>query len=143
MTASSALRAPEPRQRTGSRAGRGAAERRRVRSAGLRNRAVVRLVAVIAAATAAVVLYLGLMSNVTRLSFELAHANRDRTHLIEETARLDDQIAHLESRERLAALAQSLGMRDPSTFAVATLRPQPVEKPSGLAFFPAVAHWLR
>jgi hypothetical protein len=144
MIAYDPQRSPEPPPRgAGSRAGRSAAERRRGRTAVLRHRAVLRTVAVLSIATLAVVAYLASMANVTRLNFELTRAARDRVALLGETTRLDDKLASLESRDRLELIAAGLGMRDPATFAVAVVRPQPVEKPSGLAFFPSVAHWLR
>ena len=58
-------------------------------------------------------------------------------------ARLDDGISQLESRDRLAPIADKLGMRDSAGYAVAIV-PRPVEeKPHGLAFLPIASNWLR
>ena len=70
-----------------------------------------------------------------RLNYELGKEAQVRARLTDQTTRLDDQIARLESRERLARVAAALGMREPESFAAVTL---PVERPPmpphGLAF---------
>jgi len=134
-----------PRSRAGSRAGRTAAEQRRERTAALRNRTLVRIVAGLFVATIGVVTYLALMANVTRLDYEISKAGREQTRLVEEGIRLDDQIARLESRDRLARIAAQLGMRDAQAFTVATLPAPPrtvPAPPAGLAFL-TMQKWLR
>ena len=84
--------------------------------------------------------YVMLTSNLTSLNYALANAEGQRTVLQQDVQRLDDQIAHLESRERLSQVAAQLGMRDPARFEIVTLAP-PVhdEEAGGLAFL----GWLR
>jgi hypothetical protein len=55
--------------------------------------------------------------------------------------RLDDRIAHLQSRERLADLAARLHMHDPHVYAVVDV-PGPVVAPpsNGIAFLGAFFH---
>ena len=85
-------------------------------------------------------LYVMLTSNLTGLTYALASAETQRTQLQGDVQRLDDQIAHLESRERLAQIAAKLGMRDPSRYEIVTLAPlEPEPKPGGIAFL----GWLR
>jgi cell division protein FtsB len=139
---------PEParKPRGNARVARGAAMVRRQRTASMRYRAIVRTLATLAVLTFAVVAYLGLMANVTRMNFEYTKVARDRARLLDESVRLDDQIAHLQSRERLAALASRLGMRESGRFQVATIpsAPRLAEQPAhGLALLPAVSDWLR
>ena len=129
------------------RTARGAAERRRTRTASLRYRSLVEILSALGVATVVVVVYLGLMANETRLSYENGKLVRERTRLVEAVARLDDQVARMESRERLAALAAGLGMRDSERFDVAILPPPPAavtaQPPSGIALIPTLASWFR
>ncbi len=132
---------PNPeRLRTGTRAGRSAVARRRAHARKLQYAGFLRLFATVGALTFAIVFYLGLMANVTRLNYELAKTLQERARLIDETSRLDDGIARLSSRERLGAVAAALGMHEPQTFAEIAL---PVERhtehSSGLAFL----NWLK
>jgi cell division protein FtsL len=148
MTVAALQYRPEParKPRGNVRVARGAATVRRQRSVSLRYRSIVRTLAALAIVTFAVVAYLSLMANVTRMNFEYTKVARERARLLDETVRLDDQIAHLQSRERLAALASSLGMRASRQFQVATLpsSPRVAEQPArGLALLPAVSDWLR
>jgi cell division protein FtsL len=136
---------PQPQTaRAGSRAGQTAAQLRRARTARSRHRTLVMGLGGLAIATLVVLSYLWLMSNTYQLNYQIQALDNKRTTLAEESARLDDTIAQLESRERLAALADSLGMRDPRRFALVTVPPaQPVERPRGLAFLPIATNWLR
>jgi len=114
-------------------------QRRRGHRLRARYRALVRIVSTVGALTAIVVLYLVLLTNVTRLNYELTKAAGERAGLVEESGRLDDQIARLESRDRLSLLAARLGMHESLTFAEI---PQPVAaapKPGG----PAILSWLK
>ncbi len=120
-----------------SRAARGAAQRRRARPRRMRYVMSVRIAAVASALTACVVVYLALMGNVERMNYELARADRLRAALIERSTQLDDTLARLRSRERLARVAQSLGMHESQTFAAITVPrdpAQPQAQPGGLAF---------
>jgi hypothetical protein len=121
--------------RSGTRAGRTAARSRRSHTRRMRYRNVVRILGTVAVLTMLVVFYLGLAANVMRLNYELGKVAHQRAQLIDQTSRLDDQIARLESRERLAAVAASLGMHQPATFAAVSLpAPGPRTPPHGLAF---------
>ncbi len=90
--------------------------------------------------TLAIVVYLSLMANVTRMNYDLSRSVRVKTQLVDESSRLDDKIARLSSRERLAQLAAKLHMQQPQTFAQVTLPQEHVAAaPRGLAFLP----WLK
>ncbi len=131
--------APE-RPRTGTRAGRGAVSRRRARTRRLRNAGFKRLFSTVFVVTLAVVVYLGLMANVTRMNYGLAKAAREKAQLVDATSRLDDRIARLESRERLGAVAGRLGMRESQSFIAVNVPPEHrAEAPHGLAFLT----WLK
>ena len=100
----------------------------------------VRIVSALAAVLAPVMIYVMLTSNLTGLNYALASAETQRTQMQQDLQRLDDRIAHLESRERLAQVASKLGMRDPLHYEVVTLTPPSSEKRhGGIAFL----GWLR
>jgi cytochrome c-type biogenesis protein CcmH/NrfG len=88
-----------------------------------------------------VMIYVLLMGNLTALNYSLAHAMQQKTALVEETMRLDDRIAQLQSRERLADVAARLHMHDPHVYAVVDV-PGPVVAPpsNGIAFLGALFH---
>ncbi len=109
------------RGRTGTRAGRNAVVRRRAKTKRMRYAVLRRTLLAVCTLTLCVFVYLGLMANVTRMNYELLRDDRVRARLIDETARLDDRIARLETRERLAGFAARLHMREPQTFAQVTL----------------------
>ncbi len=80
--------------------------------------------------------YVTLTANLTSLNYSLARAERDRTALLGDAQRRDEQIARLESPDRLAAVAGALQMHDPHVYAVVRiLEPKPQPKPAGLAVF--------
>lgn len=91
-----------------------------------------------------VMVYVMLTAHMTSLNYALAHASVHKSQLLEETARLDDRIAHLDSREHLAAIAAQLNMHDAREYAVVTL-PDVAPKPSphGIAFLGSVGDWLK
>ena len=130
---------PAPRT-AGTRSGRTAAAVRRERSRTRRYASFTRIFATVGALTFAIVIYLGLRANVTRMNYELSKTVRAKTALVDESSRLDDRIARLVTRERLAVLAKRLGMREPETFARVAL---PVDRPTpstrGIAFLT----WLK
>ena len=80
--------------------------------------------------------YVALTASLTSLNYSLARAERDRTELIDQTQRLDDRLARLQSSDRLAALAAKLKLHDPHVYAVVRVpEPKPPQpKPTGLAF---------
>ncbi len=88
-----------------------------------------------------VMTYVLLMGNLTALNYSLASATQQKSALVEETMRLDDRIAQLQSRERLAVLAARLHMHDPHVYAVVDV-PGPVVAPpsNGIAFLGAFFH---
>lgn len=88
-----------------------------------------------------VMTYVLLMGNLTALNYSLASAMQQKSALVEETMRLDDRIAQLQSRERLAVLAARLHMHDPHVYAVVDV-PGPVVAPpsNGIAFLGAFFH---
>ena len=130
---------PAPRV-VGTRAGRTAVARRRARARAERNAALVRVYATIALLTLAVVVYLALMANVTRLNYALAKSVRARAIATDASGRLDDEIARLSSRDRLGVLATRLGMHESQSFIALTLpHERHVEPPRGIALL----DWLR
>ena len=134
-----------PRRRSGTRAGRSAALRRKSRTRRLRYVLPARIVGAVGAVTLVIVAYLGLMANVQRLNYELAREGRLKSRLLAETARYDERLAELRSRETLARYARELGMHEPLVFARVTI-PEPsvvAQQPHGLALLSAVAPWLR
>ena len=88
-----------------------------------------------------VMIYVLLMGNLTALNYSLAHVTQQKSVLVEETMRLDDRIAQLQSRERLADIAARLHMHDPHVYAVVDV-PGPVVAPpsNGIAFLGAFFH---
>ena len=147
MTAASAVMYRRPVRKapalTNVRAARTAAHARRKRTAALRHQTILRAAAALVAMTAVVALYLFLQDNVTRLNYDLARAGRERDKLVVRTTALDDQIARLESRDRLAAVAAGLGMHDAGSFVVATIpAATAAERPRGIALL-SFTHWLR
>jgi hypothetical protein len=129
----------------GTRSGRTAVTRRRNHGVRRRYRALTGTCVGIGVATALVMVWLLLVAGISRTSYDLARVTRERAALQDQTTRLDDTIARLESRDRLAVVAAKLGMTDPRTFAVVQLSP-PVrtDAPSrGLALLSAIGDWIR
>ncbi|MBV8198039.1 MAG: hypothetical protein JO263_07885 [Candidatus Eremiobacteraeota bacterium] len=150
MSAVAVRKVPVVRRPSNVRSARTAAEVRRKRNSALRYRSVVRIVAALCIVTVMVVGYLWLLANVTRLNYELAKATQQKTRLLDESLRLDDEIAHLESRERLAAVAATLRMNEPRRFGVAVVSPVQetataarTDAARGVALLPAITDWLR
>ena len=98
-----------------------------------------RIATIFAVVLVPVMIYVLLMGNLTALNYSLAHATQKKIELQEETMRLDDRIARLESRERLAELAVKLHLHDPHVYAVVDV-PGPVVAPpaNGIAFLGAL-----
>jgi hypothetical protein len=117
------------------------AARRRARRTRLRGYGMLaRITLGVAVVLAPIMLYVLLMGNLTALNYSLAQANAHRLELQEETMRLDDRIAALESRDRLAVIAARLHLHDPQRYAVVDLpRPAP-PPPSGIAFLGSFFH---
>jgi hypothetical protein len=134
VIAPKALPQPQPRRHVRARdAARRRARRRQFHGYGMLARIALGLVA----ASAPVMLYVMLTANLTGLSFSLEHLNQQKVELQAETQRLDDRIAQLESRDRLAAVAAKLKMHDPGPTAYAVVelpRPAAPAAPGGIAF---------
>jgi len=133
---------PEPRVRN-VRTARAASQTRRKKSAQQRYHHLGRFVFCLSAVVVLLVGYVMLMANLTSLNYSVARAEKDRVALQDQTARLDDRIASLRSQERLAAIANKLGMRDAQAYAIVQL-PQPA-KPvvtSRLAVLSTLGGWL-
>jgi cell division protein FtsL len=116
-----------------------ATRRRKRRAWRLHYGASAKVLIVLAMVLAPVMLYVLLTTSLTSMDYQLDAANAQKAKLTGEVQRLDDRIAYLESRERLARIAAKLGMRDPSQYAVVALKPPPVQKTDGLAFL----GWLK
>jgi hypothetical protein len=132
-----------PRPRVGTRAGRGAVPRRHARARRKRYVGVVRILACVTLATVGIVIYLGLMANVTRMNYELSRNARTRAVLLDETSRLDDRLSRLTSHDRLLQIGKSLGMREPLTMAVVKLPSESRVEPDRLALLTSLAAWFR
>ncbi|MBV8151036.1 MAG: hypothetical protein JOY59_05715, partial [Candidatus Eremiobacteraeota bacterium] len=89
-----------------------ATERRRVHTHRSRYRGLLRIGSVLSVVVLGLLLYVTLTANVTGLNYGIGQAERERAQLTDEVQRLDDRIAHLESRERLSLVAAKLGMRE-------------------------------
>ena len=127
----------KPRPRTAA----AATEKRRVHAKRSRYRSLKRIASPLAALLGAVLLYVWLTTNVTGLTYAIEKAEQQRSQLQDDVQRLDDRIAHLQSRDRLAEIAAKLGMREPASYAVIEL-PQPGKpepRTAGLAFL----EWFR
>ncbi|GAC1415174.1 MAG: hypothetical protein NVSMB64_25440 [Candidatus Velthaea sp.] len=121
------------------------ATRRRARRAQRRGYAAfAQVLGVVAFIAIPVMVYVMLTANLTSLNYSLAKAERQKAQMQEASLRLDDRIAHLESRERLAAMAALLKMHDPHIYAVVELPSlQPKPAPHGIAFLGAVNNWFK
>jgi hypothetical protein len=129
-----------PQPRVGSRAGRAAVGRRRSLRRRSRYLLLGRIVASLAIGTVAIGIYLALMANVTRMNYELSKNLRTQTRLSDESARLDDEIQGLSSRERLGFIGAKLGMHEAESFAQISLpREYSAQPAAGIAFLP----WLK
>lgn len=126
--------APPPKPDRSAHRARTATETRRKRARRRRSLVPLRLVGAIAVGALLVLGYEGLFANLNGLAYSLDHANAQRAALIEENARLDDRVAHLASRDRLAGVAAKLGLHDPQTYAVVRVpAPRASAPPHGLA----------
>jgi hypothetical protein len=131
---------PQPKQRVHVRA-RDAARRRARRTRWRIYALPARIAITFAVVLVPVMIYVLLMANLTGLNYSLAHATQQKSVLLEETLRLDDRIAQLESRERLADLAARLHMHDPHAYAVVDVPGVVVPPaPTGIAFLGAFFH---
>jgi hypothetical protein len=114
-----------------------AATIRRVRRTRRRMRApVLALLTLTIAALVPLLAYVKLTANLTSLNYALVRTDLERTALLEDTQRLDERIARLQSPDRLAALAGKLKLHDPHVYAVVRVpEPKPQPRPTGFALF--------
>jgi cell division protein FtsL len=125
---------------------RDAEYRRRRRARRLRYAGMMRVMAVTAVVVVLLMAYLAVIANMTGTNTALNAMLDQRAALQEETMRLDDQIAKLESRERLSAVAASLKMQRTSDFLVVNIprTGATVAQASGpIALLNSVEHWLK
>ncbi|MGA2393149.1 MAG: hypothetical protein ABSH03_07360 [Candidatus Lustribacter sp.] len=118
------------------------AARRRGRRTRLQHYAMpARIAIAFAIGLVPVMIYVLLMGNLTALNYSLAQVTEQKSTLLEETNQLDDRIAQLESRERLAGVASRLHMHDPRVYAVVDVpNPAPAPASNGIAFLGAFFH---
>ena len=104
-----------------------------------------RIAIAIALVVVPLVVYVMFTANLTGMHYAVARAETQRATLTDETQRLDDKIARLESRERLSAIAAKLHMHDPREYAVVGL-PDPagvaLKPKSGVAFLGSMGTWF-
>lgn len=130
----------KPRQRVHVRA-REASRRRARRTRAHGYTLMVRIATVVAVVLVPVMIYVLLMGNLTALNYTLAHDTQQKIDLQAETTRLDDRIAQLESRERLAVVANGLHLHDPAAYAIVDVpRPAAAAPANGIAFLGAFFH---
>lgn len=134
---------PKPRV-SNVRTAKQATQRRVLRKARARHASMRTFCACLCAVLALAMLYVMLTSKLTSLNYALAKAEREKASLESQASRLDDQLAALESDDRLASLAVRLHMGDPAQFALVSL-PAPIrhEDHSHLAFLSGLAGLLR
>jgi len=117
---------------------RNATKRRTRRTRRRLHRPVFAVVTLACVLLGAMLLYVGLQAHLTSLNFALSRVEHERAALLDDTQRLDDRIARLQSPERLAALATKLKLHDPHVYAVVRIpEPKAQPRPTGLAFFGA------
>ena len=107
---------------TNPRRARTATKNRIVQNNRARYTGLMRVGMVLGITLAALMSYVMLTSNMTQLTYSLAKAQHQREQLQEQTVRLDEQLATLQSDDRLAGIAAKLGMKDPQQFALVKLQ---------------------
>jgi cell division protein FtsL len=144
MIAPQAIPTPPPGPRQSERIR--TATRRRTRRTRRRNTvAFARMAALIAIVSFPIMGYVTATAHLTGLSYALERATHERSILQDETLRLDDRIAGLESRDRLASVAAQLHMHDPSAYVVVTLPGPAAPAPArhGIAFLGTASNWFK
>lgn len=120
-----------------------ATQRRRGRTARARSALLARVCAGTFVVMALLMGYVVLTSTFTGLSYAVARNAATREALQEETIRLDDRIAALQSDARLADIAARMGMREPQRFAVVRVAiPQVAHVPSRIKILSSLAGFL-
>ena len=129
-------RIPNPRS------ARNATETRIVKNTRARYESLLRVGAVLAVLLVGLMSYVMLTSNVTSLSYALSKAQAQHAALVEESSRLDDRIATLESDDRLAKVAAKLGMHQPESFAAVRLDTSPHLANGNFPVLDSIAGWF-
>jgi hypothetical protein len=136
-----------PERTGGRRTARNASAARKVRARRMRYRLVGRTLVAVGVVTTFVLVYLSLVANITRLSYDVSRAKVTRTRLALATMRGEDEIARLESRDRLEAIATRHAMHEPTVVSVVELPPRHKGgvPGAGLALLSpvGVADWLK
>ena len=124
---------PEPRRVVHVRA----ATKQRVRHTRRRMRApLLAMLTLTLVALVPLLVYVTLTARLTSLNYALVRSDLERTALLEDTQRLDERLARLQSPDRLAALAGQLKLHDPHVYAVVRVpEPKPQPRPTGFALF--------
>ena len=97
---------------------------RRARTKRRAYRDAFRVVAGVSVLTLAVMVYLGLLANVTKLHYEIGQAQEQRALLEAQTQRLEERLNGLRSDDALLAIATKLQMHDSRAYAVVSFRPK-------------------
>lgn len=141
MVEHSAARVLPDKQQVRVRTARQATQQRVSRKARARYSALLQFCAVLVVLLTGVMLYVTLTARLTSVNYAVAKAERERAALQSDTARLDDELAALKSDDRLAHVAATLHMQDPTQFAMVSLPAPPArdDGPSRLAFFAGLA----
>ena len=134
---------PQPRI-SNVRTAKQATQRRRSRKARARYSMLLTFCAILAAVLSGAMLCVTLTARLTSLNYAVARAERERATLAAQNARLDDELARLQSADRLARVAQRLHMGDPQQFALVVLPRPAVRRENGarLAFLAGLAGLL-
>ena len=114
---------------------------RKTHASRARYTSLVRFSGVLGVVLVGVMTYVMLIANLTSLNYAVARADRQRSSLQAETARLDDRLAALRSDDRLSRMAAALHMREPQQFALVTLPPAAPQGQSKL-FLSSLASWF-
>lgn len=143
MNASSTARSQRAPRIEKPRSVAAATQRRRGRTARARSAVLARVCAVTFVVLALLMGYVVLTATFTGLSYAVSRNAATREALQEETIRLDDRIAALQSDARLADIAGRMGMHEPQRFAIVHLQmPQVARTPSHLPILSSLAGFL-
>ncbi len=140
-----AMVAPKPADRPriqNPRSARTATQTRIVKNNRARYGSLVRAGAVLTLLIIGLMSYVMLTSNLTSLNYAVAQAHERRAKLQEQSSRLDDRIAMLESDDRLAAIAAKLGMGPPEHLALVKLNQPTRVAVQGLPVLDSIAGWF-
>jgi hypothetical protein len=130
-----------PREFGATEAAREATKRRKAYHSKRSYRGVVRICLIAGVIVTAVVGYLWLMTRAAALDNRLTKAAATEASLQEAQIALQDRLATLESRDRLFALANRVGMREPQAYLIVRA-PGPVQVSEHAPILSALVSWL-